>query len=289
MAPFRGTNPQKIVLKGTTDQDVEVDVLVTADGKFVVDTEINATLDPSGLATAAAAGANTDAAASVSEDETGTARTHTSVLKAAKNLLIDISGYLSTLAGAVTSSKVQVDVKSTVSTAVTGPLTSAELITDIGALTDSPASVSVDEDGTARSIISLLKGAKNLLIDISGFLSALKFGDQNKAASLSVTPGTDIPTTRDIGRVTQAGFSYKGADRKTMAGAAQESTIASGAKCAVVAAEGGDIRFTINGDATSISAGYIIAGGQAIALLVAATKLSVYGPIGAYANIMYYG
>ena len=129
--------------------------------------------DSAGLATAGAAGAATDTPASVSVDEDGTARTHTSLLKAAKNLLIDISGYLSTLAGAVTSSKVQVDVKSTVSTAVTGPLTSTELISDIGALTDSPASVSVDEDGTSRSIISLLKGAKNLLIDISGFLSTL--------------------------------------------------------------------------------------------------------------------
>jgi len=170
------------------------------------------------------------------------------------------------------------------------PVVETALAALIGALADAPASISADETiSTLSSLVALLKASKNLDIDISGFLSALKFGDQAKAASLSVTPGTDIPTTRDIGRVTQAGFGYKGADRKTMAGAAQESTIASGAKCVVVAAEGGDIRFAINGDATSISAGYIIAGGQAIALLVAATKLSVYGPIGAYANIMYYG
>jgi hypothetical protein len=57
----------------------------------------------------------------------------------------------------------------------------------------------------------------------------------------------------------------------------------------VIAAEGGDIRFAVNADATSSSAGYIIAGGQIVAWLVEATKLSVYGPIGAYANIMYYG
>jgi len=194
-----------------------------------------------------------------------------------------LRGLVSLLAAAISSNKLQVDVN-TGAFSATGLTTAAAA----GVNTDAPASVSVDEDGTARTHTSLLKGAKNLLIDISGFLSALKFGDQNKAASLSVTPAMDITDGRYIGSVKGA-LAYKGPDRKTMAGAAQESTIASGTKCVVIAAEGGDIRFAVNADATSSSAGYIIAGGQIVAWLVEATKLSVYGPTGAYANIMYYG
>lgn len=44
----------------------------------------------------------------------------------------------------------------------------------LGSTTDAPASVSVDEDGTASNLVKLLKGSKNLLIDISGFLSDIK-------------------------------------------------------------------------------------------------------------------
>jgi hypothetical protein len=42
-----------------------------------------------------------------------------------------------------------------------------------GAGTDAPASVSVDEDTTSRSIVGLLKGAKNLLIDAVGHLATI--------------------------------------------------------------------------------------------------------------------
>ena len=44
---------------------------------------------------------------------------------------------------------------------------------NVGATTDAPASVSVDESATARSTVSLLKGAKNLLIDAVGHLATL--------------------------------------------------------------------------------------------------------------------
>jgi len=89
--------------------------------------------------------------------------------------------------------------------------------------------------------------------------------------------------------VTLPGWTYKGTSRKTMAGAAQEVTIASGTKFAHIFAEGGDIRFAVNTDATSSSAGYIIGGGMAVVHLVSATKLSVYGATGSYANVMMYG
>ena len=63
-------------------------------------------------ALAALIGALADAPASISADETiSTLSSLIALLKASKNLDIDISGYLSTLAGAVTSSKVQVDIK----------------------------------------------------------------------------------------------------------------------------------------------------------------------------------
>jgi hypothetical protein len=74
-----------------------------------------------------------------------------------------------------------------------------------------------------------------------------------------------------------------------MAGAAQEVTIPSGAKRAHIFSEGGDIRFDLNADATSSSAGYVAAGGAAVVYLGDVTKLSVYGPTGAYANVVFYG
>jgi hypothetical protein len=80
-------------------------------------------------------GNTTDAVASVSADEDGTARTGIGLFKAIKNLLIDAVGWVAVL----------------------------------GAGTDAVASVSADEDGTARTGIGLFKAIKNLLIDISGF------------------------------------------------------------------------------------------------------------------------
>jgi hypothetical protein len=123
-----------------------------------------------GRVNSTAEGTTTDAVASVSADEDGTARTSIGLYKAMKNLLIDISGFLSTLAGSVTSSKIQADVK-TLPTNI--PDTAGGNLAAIGTTADAAASVSADEDTTVKTSISLLKGAKNLLIDISGFLSTL--------------------------------------------------------------------------------------------------------------------
>lgn len=43
-----------------------------------------------------------------------------------------------------------------------------EIYGKFGATTDAPASASADEDTTARGVVSLLKGCKNLLIDLVG-------------------------------------------------------------------------------------------------------------------------
>jgi hypothetical protein len=46
----------------------------------------------------------------------------------------------------------------------------ASMDADLGATTDAPASASTDEDATARSLIALAKGLKNLQIDIKTLL-----------------------------------------------------------------------------------------------------------------------
>jgi hypothetical protein len=47
------------------------------------------------------------------------------------------------------------------------------LLGQLAASTDAPASATVDEDTTSRGLISLIKGAKNLLIDAVGHLATL--------------------------------------------------------------------------------------------------------------------
>ena len=116
-----------------------------------------------------------------------------------------------------------------------------------------------------------------------------KVGIDQATANANEVVVKTLPSVTGTVTATAAGFGYKGADRKTMAGAAQEVTIASGTKFAHIFAEGGDIRFAVNTDATSSSAGYIIGGGAAVVHLVSATKLSVYGATGSYANVMMYG
>ena len=84
-------------------------------------------------------------------------------------------------------------------------------------------------------------------------------------------------------------WTYKGQDRKTMAGAAQTVTIPSGSLLAHIFAEVGDIRAAVNGAATATSSIYVTAGGVAAVYLGGVTSLSVYGATGAYADIIFYG
>jgi hypothetical protein len=138
---------------------------------------------------------------------------------------------------------------------------------------------------------------------ISDYWSALQVQVNTASAGANGTlavsaVGTTMPEMGDIelsadvsGLATSAkqDFSYKGADRKTMAGAAQEVTIPANVRIAHIFAEAGDIRAAINGDASATSSVYVVGGGMVIAQLVSATKLSVYVATGTYANIVFYG
>ena len=94
--------------------------------------------------------------------------------------------------------------------------------------------------------------------------------------------------TNDDGETVGSVPTYLSATRKTMAAAAQEVTITATARIAHIFAEGGDIRVALNADATATSPIYIPAGSVAVVYLTGATKLSVYGPTGAYANAVQY-
>ena len=84
-------------------------------------------------------------------------------------------------------------------------------------------------------------------------------------------------------------WTYKGQDRKTMAGAAQTVTIPTDSLLAHIFAEVGDIRAAINETATATSSIYVTAGGVAAVYLGGVTSLSVYGATGSYADIVFYG
>ena len=143
--------------------------------------------------------------------------------------------------------------------------------------------VKVSETGEAQVDVATLPAL------VAGTALIGKVGIDQATANANEVVVKTLPAVTGAVTSTEAGSGYKGESRKTMAGAAQEVTIASGTKFAHIFAEGGDIRFAVNGDATSSSAGYIVGGGMAVVHLVSATKLSVYGAAGAYANVMMYG
>jgi hypothetical protein len=109
------------------------------------------------------------------------------------------------------------------------------------------------------------------------------------SGNINVSLNTVLSAALDSITTVPQGFTYKGVDRLTMAGANQNGTIPSGTKFAHVFAEAGDIRFAVNTTASATSAGYVIAGGSVMVHLVSATALGIFGATGTYANIVYYG
>lgn len=138
---------QKNLIYGNNPSDKEQLIEVDVNGYPIIS-------DTSGMATIL--GGKTDAPASVSLDEDGTARSNISLLKAAKNLLIDISGFASDIKGL------------------------------IGVSTDAPFVGA--EDGTARSIVTLLKGVKNAVYGLYGCI----------VASVSLTCGFNNYSTTPV-------------------------------------------------------------------------------------------
>ena len=81
---------------------------------------------------------------------------------------------------------------------------------------------------------------------------------------------------------------YLGAERISLSGAAQSATLPTNTNHVVLAAEGGDIRYAVNGTASATSGGYVPAGAICRIRARNITSFSVYGPSGAYANLVYY-
>jgi len=81
---------------------------------------------------------------------------------------------------------------------------------------------------------------------------------------------------------------YIGAERLTLAGAAQAATLPAGTTHIVLASEGGDVRYAVNVVATNASPGYVAAGHIVPIRTGNIASFSLYGAVGAYANLMYY-
>jgi len=102
--------------------------------------------------------------------------------------------------------------------------------------------------------------------------------------------GEVLPIRIDANRrLARGGYDYKGAERLTMAGAAQSATIPADSIIAFILAEGGTIRAACNVTADAASPIYVPNGSQVVIFLGEVTGLSVYGAGSTYANIVYYG
>lgn len=77
-------------------------------------------------------------------------------------------------------------------------------------------------------------------------------------------------------------------ERLTLDGSAHSATLPTGTNRIRLAAEGGDLRYAINATATSTSPGYLPAGSVEYIRSSNITSFSVYGPNGAYADLIYY-
>ena len=85
------------------------------------------------------------------------------------------------------------------------------------------------------------------------------------------------------------GLTYKGEESITMNGAAQTATLPVGTNFVQIAAESGDVRYTINAAATATSGGFVPQNQHVyIVKLENLTSLSVYGASPAVAHLLYY-
>jgi hypothetical protein len=84
--------------------------------------------------------------------------------------------------------------------------------------------------------------------------------------------------------------SYLGSpQRLAMDGTAKTATIPAGSESILIISEGGDIRFAINEAANATSPGYILIGTSILMSFSNITSVGLYGPTGAYADIIYLG
>jgi hypothetical protein len=96
----------------------------------------------------------------------------------------------------------------------------------------------------------------------------------------------DIASMPDV---TLGGWVYKGEQSINMNGGAQSATLPSGTNVVHIAAEAGDVRYTINGTASATSGGFVPENMQAYIMKQAAlTGLSFWGSSPAVAHLIYY-
>jgi hypothetical protein len=83
-------------------------------------------------------------------------------------------------------------------------------------------------------------------------------------------------------------LTYVNEERLTMAGAHQEATIPVTTTLVRLSAEGGDLRYTGTGNASGTSAGFLPKDAVDWLELPAGAHLSIYGGVGAFANLVYW-
>jgi hypothetical protein len=72
-----------------------------------------------------------------------------------------------------------------------------------------------------------------------------------------------------------------------MVGGAQSATIPVNTTVVSLSAEFGDLRYVLSGTASNVSAGYLPAGTVENLYLNQLSTLSIYGPTGSFANLLY--
>jgi len=99
--------------------------------------------------------------------------------------------------------------------------------------------------------------------------------------------GTNVIGNVEISSYT--GLTYKGEQSITMNGASQAATLPSGTNFVMIAAEGGDVRFTINAAASATSGGYVPENlHNFIIKLANLASLAVFGESPAVAHLIYF-
>lgn len=140
------------------------------------------------------------------------------------------------------------------------------------------------ETGDVRYAVNANATASSPGYIITG--SAIKVGVAG-ATKLSLYGTAAYANILYFSTLNPAGLVNTGSERLTMNGTSKSCTIPAGSLSVIISAEGGDIRFAVNGAASSISPGYIIAGSAMKVPLVGIVSLSIFGATGAFANNEY--
>lgn len=125
--------------------------------------------------------------------------------------LKQMKDYLATLASTVSGGKLLCDTEIT-ATIDPGVLATHALQTtgnaSLGPVTDAVASITVDEDGTARSLVSIAKAQKNMQIDananLATIVSILNAGPFMRTTGTSTGTGGEQTIAHGLGGIPQA-------------------------------------------------------------------------------------